>query len=113
MKKLIAIASIFMLLQGCATYYPQYGQYDDVYYEDDYYANDYYGNGYYADDYYASNYYPDRWGVNYSDVYYSPYRYPRVGFYNHYSSYPNSYWGSYSPWGYGYGNGISIGYNTG
>ena len=61
------------------------------------------GDGVYYSNY---NYYPDRWGVTYSNVYYSPFRYPRVGFYfssGHQCGY--SYWSTwcgYSHWPAGY-----------
>ena len=107
MKKIISLFGLILILQGCSSSYHRYSDYDDIYY-DDYYYDTYY----YDDDYYSYNYYPDRWGMNYSNVYYSPYRYPRVGFYNHYYYSPNSYWGSYSPWG-GYYAGINYGWSLG
>ncbi len=77
-----------LVLAGCTNNH----SYHDSYRGDGYYASDYdayygYGDSYgYSTDgsgiYYNNyNYYPDRWGINYSVNYYSPYRYPRIGFY--------------------------------
>lgn len=132
MKLLIPILTLF--LSACSVHNHRYDAEQDAYYEEDYYAYDnydpYYGYGSseysYAGDgvYYNNyNYYPDRWGVTYSNVYYSPFRYPRVGFY--YSSINHcgySYWSrrcfpSYWP-GYLYSSawwpsfGFGIGYSS-
>ncbi|WP_154224114.1 hypothetical protein [Marinicella rhabdoformis] len=97
MKKIIPFLSLF--LASCATYHTHHV-------EDDYY-DDYEGHVAYINSY---NYYPDRWGINYSSAYYSPYRYPRIGFYYNdcfswtwgcygYGSFNT--WSSWSPWYYG------------
>ncbi len=90
MKKTLTMVAVLALV-ACAN--RSYYQENDVYYDDQYYANDYdpyYGysdsDGQYTTDgsglYYNNyNYYPDRWGINYSNVFYSPYRYPRIGFF--------------------------------
>lgn len=113
MKVLIPFLALF--LASCSTYNHRYDADQDAYYHDDYYAYDNYdpyygygsgqystsGDGIYYNNY---NYYPDRWGMTYSNVYYSPYRFPRVGFY--YSSAYNcgySYWSTWcSPFNHGH-----------
>src|SRR5690554_6126575 len=126
-KRILPFAVLF--LAGCAS--TDYR--DDYYYGDEYYSttdsyDPYYGygnsgystagSGVYYNNY---NYYPDRWGMSYSNVYYSPYRYPRVGFY--YSSincgygwygscYPinrtSFYYNTWPSYGYGWGLGLSF-----
>jgi hypothetical protein len=105
MKTLIPFLSLF--LASCGVHNHRYDSEQDAYYQNDYYAYDNYdpyygygssgysttGDGVYYNDY---NYYPDRWGVNYSNVYYSPYRYPRVGFY-----FSSGYGCGYSYWSNG------------
>jgi len=135
MKILLPFITLF--LASCGVHNHRYDENQDTYYQQDYYANDnydpYYGYGsaeyssagdgvYFNNNY---NYYPDRWGITYSDVNYSPYRFPRVGFYyssNNYCGY--SYWptwctpglwsssyriGSWWP-SYGFSVGFSAGY---
>lgn len=90
MKKLLPFLSLF--LASCATYHTHHS-------DDDGYYDAYDGQVAYINSY---NYYPDRWGINYSSDYYSPYRYPPIGFY--YNNCMSSIWGCY---GHGYGS-----YNT-
>ncbi|TDR23616.1 hypothetical protein [Marinicella litoralis] len=135
MKILLPFLTLF--LASCGVHHHRYDAEQDTYYQDDYYAYDNYdpyygygsaeyssaGDGVYYNNY---NYYPDRWGVNYSNVYYSPYRYPRVGFY--YSSINNcgySYWSTWCSPGawpssyysngwwpsFGFGLSYSVGYS--
>lgn len=118
MKKILPLLSLF--LASCASYHTHHSE--GVYEDEGYYASDYDpyygyggqssgystdGSGVYFNDY---NYYPDRWGINYSSSYYSPYRYPRIGFYYRdcfywtwgcygYGGYHS--WSSYTPWFYG------------
>ena len=105
-----------LFLASCGVHHHRYDAAEDTYYQDDYYAYGEYdtyddtysygGDGVYYNNY---NYYPDRWGMNYSDVHYSPYRYPRVGFYFSSSNTCGySYWsnwctpGIWPHYGYGY-----------
>ena len=86
MKYFIPFMTLF--LASCGVHHHRYDAEQDTYYQDDYYAYGEYdtyddtysygGDGVFYNNY---NYYPDRWGMTYSDVHYSPYRYPRVGFY--------------------------------
>ncbi len=118
MRILIPFLSLF--LASCASYHTHHN--DGAYDDERYYANDYDsyygyggqsagysgdGSGVYFNNY---NYYPDRWGNNYSSINYSPYRYPRIGFYYSdcfswtwgcygYGSFNT--WSSWSPWFYG------------
>lgn len=86
--KVLMILMAGLVLTACTNNH----SYHDSYRGDGYYTSDYdayygYGDslGYSTDGsgvYYNNyNYYPDRWGINYSVNYYSPYRYPRIGFY--------------------------------
>ena len=119
MKALIPFLTF--LLVGCGVHHHRYDADQDAYYQSDYYAYDnydpYYGYG--SNDYSVAgdgvyynnyNYYPDRWGMTYSNAYYSPYRYPRVGFY--YSSYDGCGYGYlWSNW-CSFGHGPSAYYST-
>lgn len=129
MKILLPILTLF--LTACSVHNHRYDAEQDAYYEEDYYAYDNYdpyygygssaytsaGDGVYYNNY---NYYPDRWGVTYSNAYYSPFRYPRVGFYfssvnqcaySYWSTWCHpGYWPSYhytSGWWPAFGFGIS------
>lgn len=126
---------LFLFLSACVHHH-RHDAHEDVYYQDDYYAYDGYdpyygygnqsyssaGGGVYYNNY---NYYPDRWGINYSTAYYSPYRYPRLGFYYASSNCGHWYWSSWcSPnfYGHYYGHrsyrygwphwGFSIGFSS-
>lgn len=125
MKRFAPLAALFLV--ACAS--TDYRYDDDYYYSDSYYGtadgyDPYYG---YGSDYSSAgggvyynnyNYYPDRWGISYSSVYYSPYRYPRVGFYYsssrcgygwYYDCYPGYgfYYNSWPSYGFGWGLGLS------
>ncbi len=128
MIKIILPFAILFLASCASTDYR-----DDYYYGDEYYSttdsyDPYYGygnsgystagSGVYYNNY---NYYPDRWGMSYSDVYYSPYRYPRVGFYYsaaycgygwYGSCYPANrtsfYYNTWPSYGFGWGLGFSF-----
>jgi hypothetical protein len=124
MKRLFPLAALFLV--ACAS--TDYRYDDDYYYSDDYYGYDSYDPYYgYGSDYSSAgggvyynnyNYYPDRWGISYSTVYYSPYRYPRAGFYYsssrcgwgwYYDCYPGYgfYYNSWPRYGFGWGLGLS------
>jgi len=106
-KVLVPLLTLFLV--SCGVHNHRYDTNQDVYYQDDYYAYDPYygygssdytdvGDGVYYNNY---NYYPDRWGVTYSSDNFSPYRYPRVGFYFSSGSHCSySYWSTWCSSGY-------------